>query len=117
MKTVRAIHLLGASIGISLMFTMQSRMAQVHQTALASNISQYNDRFLAWADGVKSLIPGQAAIYGLAHKAVVVQAVLLSFLDCFRWLAYTAIIAAPFVFFFKGTRHIKSQAEMSVSEL
>jgi len=107
---------IGASIGISLMFTMQARMAQVHQTALASNISLYSDRFLAWADGLRNVLPGQAAAYGLAYKAVVVQAVLLSFLDCFRWLAYTALIAAPFVLYFKGAKHIKSQAEMSIPE-
>lgn len=51
------------------------------------------------------------AAYGLAYKAV-----LLSFTDCFRWLAYTALISAPFVIFFKGSRHIKSQAEISAAE-
>ena len=107
---------IGASIGISLMFTMQARMAQVHQSALASNISQYGEQFRVWSAQVTNLIGNPMAAYGLAYKSVVMQSVMLSFMDCFRWLAYTALIAAPFVFFFKGTRHIKSQAEMSAAE-
>ncbi|MDD5208222.1 MAG: DHA2 family efflux MFS transporter permease subunit [Elusimicrobiales bacterium] len=107
---------IGASVGISIIFTMQTRMAQVHQTALASNISQYGEQFLEWSAHVKTLVSNPMAAYGLAYKAVVMQAVLLSFTDCFRWLAYTAVIAAPFVLFFKGSRHIKSQAQMSAAE-
>ncbi len=107
---------IGASIGISVMFTMQARMAQVHQSALASNISGYGEQFLVWSARVREIISNPMAAYGLAYKAVVVQAVLLSFTDCFRWLAYTAIIAAPLVLFFKGSRHIKSQAQMTITE-
>ena len=107
---------IGASIGISLMFTMQSRMAQVHQSVLGSNISQYSEQFRVWSAQVGRALGNPMAAYGLAYKAVVVQAVMLSFADCFRWLAYTAIIAAPFVVFFKGSRHIKSQADMSALE-
>jgi len=107
---------IGASVGISIIFTMQTRMAQVHQTALASNISQYGEQFLEWSAHLKTVLSNPAAAYGLAYKAVVMQAVLLSFTDCFRWLAYTAVAAAPFVLFFKGSRHIKSQAQMSLSE-
>ena len=40
---------IGASIGISLMFTMQARMAQVHQSALSSNITPYGAQFQAWS--------------------------------------------------------------------
>jgi DHA2 family multidrug resistance protein len=107
---------IGASIGISLMFTMQARMAQVHQTALASNVSPYGEQFQAWAAQLGHIIPGPMAAFGLAYRAVVTQAVMLSFLDCFRWLAYTAILAMPLIALFKGTRHIKSQAEMGMME-
>ena len=107
---------IGASVGISIMFTMQARMAQVHQTALAANISPYGEQFLEWSSRVGKIISSPMAIYGLAYKSVMAQAVLLSFMDCFRWLAYAAIISAPFVLFFKGSRHIKSQAEMSATE-
>jgi len=107
---------IGASIGISLMFTMQARMAQVHQSTLASNINVYGEQFQLWSARVGALIANPMAAYGLAYKTVVVQAVMLSFMDCFRWLAYTAIIAVPLIFLFKGTRHIKSQAEMALME-
>ncbi len=107
---------IGASVGISLMFTMQTRMAQVHQSALASNISPYGEQFQIWSAQVGRLVSNPMAAYGLAYKLVVVQSVMLSFMDCFRWLAYTAIIAMPLIAFFKGSRHIKSQAEMSALE-
>lgn len=107
---------IGASIGISLMFTMQSRMAQVHQSALGSNISAYSQQFQSWSAQVGSLLADPMAAYGLAYRNVVRQAVLLSFMDCFRWLAYAAILAMPLIAFFKGSRHIKSQAEMALME-
>jgi DHA2 family multidrug resistance protein len=107
---------IGASVGISVMFTMQARMAQVHQTALAANISTYGEQFQVWSAQVSHIISNPMAAYGLAYKAVVVQATMLSFLDCFRWLAYTAIIAMPLIALFKGSKHIKSQAEMSLME-
>ncbi len=107
---------IGASVGISLMFTMQARMAQVHQSALASNINSYSPQFQVWAAQVQSLLQNPLAAYGLAYRSVVRQAVLLSFMDCFRWLAYTAIISMPLIAFFKGSRHIKSQHEMSLME-
>ena len=107
---------IGASIGISLMFTMQARMAQVHQSALAANISSYGYQFQIWSAQVGRLISNPMAAYGLAYKAVVVQSVMLSFMDCFRWLAYTAILAMPLIALFKGSRHIKSQSEMAALE-
>ncbi len=107
---------IGASIGISLMFTMQSRMAQVHQSALSSNISPYGAQFQVWSAQVGRLVSNPMAAYGLAYKMVVVQSVMLSFMDCFRWLAYTAILAMPLIALFKGSRHIKSQSEMSALE-
>jgi DHA2 family multidrug resistance protein len=107
---------IGASIGISIIFTMQARMAQVHQTALGANISQYGEQFRVWSGTVARLLGNPMAAYGLAYKAVVVQAVMLSFMDCFRWLAYAALLTIPFVVFFKGSRHIKSQAEMASME-
>ncbi len=107
---------IGASIGISIIFTMQTRMAQVHQSALGANISVYGEQFRLWSGQVNHLLGNPLAAYGLAYKAVVMQAVMLSFTDCFRWLAYTALLAIPLISLFKGTRHIKSQAEMAQLE-
>ncbi len=103
---------IGASFGISIMFTMQSRMAQVHQTALASHVTDYAQQFQYWSAQIGRLFHSGAAAYGLAYKNIMVQAVLLSFLDCFRWLAYTALLTAPLVLLFRGSRHIKTQAEI-----
>ena len=103
---------IGSSVGISLMFTMQERMAQVHQTALASNISQYGQQFIEWSAKVKGITVSPAAVYGLAYKSVVVQATLMSFTDCFRWLAYAALLTAPFALLFRGSRHVKDLEEM-----
>jgi DHA2 family multidrug resistance protein len=107
---------IGASVGISLMFTMQSRMAQVHQSVLASNISPYGQQFQVWSAQVGQLVSNPMAAYGLAYKAVAVQSVMMSFMDCFRWLAYAAILAMPLIALFKGSHHIKSQHEMSMME-
>ena len=105
---------IGASIGISLMFTMQARMAQVHQSALASHVSAYDAGFRTWSAQTMSLISNPMAAYGLAYKSIVMQAMLLSFMDCFRWLAYAAICALPLVLLFRGSRHIKSQADLQL---
>ncbi len=107
---------IGASVGISLMFTMQARMAQVHQSVLTSHVNAYGERFHVWADQVGRLFQNPAAAFGLAYRDIAMQSVLLSFMDCFRWLAYTSIIAMPLIALFKGSRHIKSQAELSMME-
>lgn len=107
---------IGASIGISLMFTMQARMAQVHQTALASHVSAYGGTFQQWSAHVQRIFGSQAAAYGLAYKDIVVQSLTMSFLDCFRWLAYTAVLVIPLIALFKGSRHTKTQAELAATE-
>ena len=102
----------GSSVGISLMFTMQARMAQVHQTALVPHISQYGQQFIDWSARLRGITVSPAAAYGLAYKSVIMQSTLMSFTDCFRWLAYAALISAPFVIFFKGSHHVKDLEEM-----
>ncbi len=107
---------IGASMGISIMFTMQARMAQMHQSELVSNVNPYGQRFQYWAAQVSGMLHSRLAAYGLSYKSIVAQATLLSFMDCFRWLAFTALTAAPFVLLFRASRHIKSQAELQVAE-
>ncbi len=107
---------IGASVGISLMFTMQARMAQVHQNVLVSHINPYGQQFQFWAERIGTLFHNPAATFGLAYRGILVQSTMLSFLDCFRWLGYAALVVIPLIALFKGSRHIKTQAELHLAE-
>jgi DHA2 family multidrug resistance protein len=107
---------IGASVGISLMFTMQARMAQVHQSVLVSHVNPYGQQFQLWAERMGALFHNPAATFGLAYRGILVQSAMLSFLDCFRWLGYAALVVIPLIALFKGSRHIKTQAELHLAE-
>jgi len=101
---------IGGSIGISIMIAMQQRLAQTHQLALVSHLTQMNPLFQERLHAFASMLEGRGvpnsiqAAYGMMYGAVRKQATLMAFADTFRSLAFLAAVCAPMAFFFKKSR-------------
>jgi DHA2 family multidrug resistance protein len=92
---------IGSSIGISVVFAYQTRMAQVHQAMMVSNVSAYTPSFQQWAGHLTSLGATPMTAYALAYSKVVQQSTMLAFIDAFRWLTVLSFLCIPLVFLFK----------------
>lgn len=103
---------IGGSIGISLVTTMQSRLAQTHQSMLVKNMTPYDQNYqsaleqLARAfqakgsDAVQAMAQAHAALYRELQR----QASMLAFVDVFWLLGVACLVMAPLMFFIKRTR-------------
>jgi DHA2 family multidrug resistance protein len=107
----------GGSIGIAAMTTFLARGAQQHQAAFASHLTPYDSafqqRFHAMAGvfasgggGPEAMQKAYGAIYGLVAR----QAMLMSYIDNFRLLAYLCVLCIPAALLFKRVRASKSAA-------
>jgi MFS transporter, DHA2 family, multidrug resistance protein len=100
------VRTVGGSIGIALLITFLSRGAQVHQHYLTAHIHPYNpelwQRLALARSGALPGLAGNGMLEGsfLAHiyREVQQQALLMSFVDDFRLLAYIFIVLSPVVF-------------------
>ncbi len=106
------VRTIGGSIGIALLVTFLSRGTQIHQNYLTAHIHPYNPevwRRLALAGS--GAIPGLrgdgvhmesflALIYGEVQR----QALLMSFVDDFRLIAYIFFALVPVVFLMRRPR-------------
>jgi len=92
---------IGASIGISVMFAYQTRMGQVHQAMLVSNVNPYAPAFRQWSGHLESLGASPMTSYALAYAKVGQQASMLAFCDAFHWLAMLSFLCIPLVFLFR----------------
>ena len=98
------VRTIGGSIGIALLITFLSRGAQVHQYYLTAHIHPYNPEL--WQRfALAGAIPGLASdgmqgevFLRLVYGEVQRQALLLSFVDDFRLIAYLFFILIPGVF-------------------
>jgi DHA2 family multidrug resistance protein len=88
----------GSSIGISVIFAYQTRMAQVHQVSLVSNITSYTPAFRQWAGHLESSGASPALTYALAYVKVQQQASMLAFVDCFRNMALLSFFCVGLAF-------------------
>jgi DHA2 family multidrug resistance protein len=104
----------GGSIGIAIMTTMLARNAQVHQAALTTHTTQYDTAyqqlirqltatFSATMDAASAAQQAAASVYGM----VVRQAMVLSYIDNFRILAFLCFLCVPSAFIFKRVRDAK----------
>ena len=91
---------IGASIGISVVFAYQTRMAQVHQVSLVSNITSYTPNFQQWAGHLQASGATPMTTYALAYSKVMQQSSMLAFIDAFSWLALISFLCIPLVFLF-----------------
>jgi DHA2 family multidrug resistance protein len=114
---------IGGGIGISSLVTYLSRQAQVHQVFLASHLSAYDpivqDRMralagMAAAGGAAGSQPAATAS-AMMYRSLLQQAQLLSFMDCFRGLAFLCLVSAPLVFLFGKPRKHKGEKLASVA--
>jgi len=101
----------GGSIGIAAMTTLLARNAQVHQAAIVSHLTPYDPAFQERVQQIQSALahqmsPGSATqqAYASVYGAAVRQAMLLSYIDNFRILAFLCVLCIPVVFFFKRVR-------------
>jgi MFS transporter, DHA2 family, multidrug resistance protein len=100
------VRTIGGSVGIALLIAFLSRGAQVHQHYLTAHIHPYNpelwQRFALAHSGALPGLGGNGILEGsfLAHiyREVQQQALLMSFVDDFRLLAYIFIVLSPVVF-------------------
>jgi DHA2 family multidrug resistance protein len=99
---------LGGSVGIAAATTLLARGAQIHQAALAHNLTPYDaeyQRRLAEIAGAMAarVGPGNATeqaervIYAMVQR----QAMLLAFLDTFRLIAVLCLLCVPLVLLFR----------------
>lgn len=101
----------GGSIGIAAMTTLLARNAQVHQATIASHLTQYDPAFQQRLQQIQAALSHQMSAgaatqqaYGTIYGTAVRQAMLLSYIDNFRILAFLSVICIPLVFFFKRVR-------------
>jgi DHA2 family multidrug resistance protein len=97
---------IGASIGISMVETMQVRRAQMHVNILGEHVNPGNPMARQTVDGMKALFMSQGKdaatatqqAYGAVWGMVQQQAAMLAYNDVFRFLALMFIALLPLVF-------------------
>ena len=100
---------IGGSVGISLVTTLQARLAQRHQANLVEHLSPLNPRYREMlhglaaqlqtrgSDAVEAARQAQAILYGEMQR----QAAMLAFIDVFWILGMVCLAMIPLMFFMK----------------
>ena len=106
----------GGSLGIAAMTTMLSRGSQIHQAALVGNINPYSpevqQRVHELTGGFGGGAEATEQAYGVIYGMVAKQAMLLSYIDNFRMLAFLCVVCVPAVLLFKRVRAKKGPVAM-----
>ncbi|MGB7845041.1 MAG: DHA2 family efflux MFS transporter permease subunit [Candidatus Acidiferrum sp.] len=104
---------IGGSVGISLVTTLQARLAQKHQSDLIVNMTTLNPRYVAALHGLAAGLrekgssattaaqQASAILYGELQR----QAAMLAFIDVFWILGVVCLAMIPFMFLIKPSRH------------
>jgi DHA2 family multidrug resistance protein len=108
----------GGSVGISLVATMLSRGAQVHQAYLTGHANALDPAYRAQLSGLTatlvtkgmSLTAATAQAQGMIYGMVQRQASMLAFVDNFRLLGAAMLIIIPLLFLMKKTTPHKGGA-------
>jgi DHA2 family multidrug resistance protein len=101
---------LGASVGISVLIAMQTRAAQAHQVVLSGHMTPYNQAYRQDLAAIMGALRGLgASAHGVSlvmeYSQLVRQALLLSYMDSFRWMAIICVVCCPLAWIFqKGAR-------------
>ena len=110
---------LGGSFGISLAQTWLARRTQFHQARLVSHITPYNPQYQYTLQqitralthtGAAAARTGRQAV-GVIYKTVQQQATMMSYLDIFYLLAWTALLLIALVFLLRKVQ--PGQARMA----
>ena len=98
--------------GIALSTTLIARRRQFHQARLVENLTPLNSTYQSSLEGAKQVFMSQGAdalhaaaqaqqlVYGMVQR----QALLLSFLEDFRFLALTFLAVIPLMLLMKRIR-------------
>lgn len=101
---------IGGSVGIAAMVAMNLRRAQVHQVTLVSHLTPNSPLFQNSLNGLTSTLsqigtPDAAqAAYKMVYGMVQQQAMLLSFMDVFRAMAFICVLCTPLAWVFEHRR-------------
>jgi DHA2 family multidrug resistance protein len=103
---------IGGSVGISVVTTLLDRRSQVHLTYLSSHLSSANPALQSTLQGAARAMQAHGAsaagamrqAYALIQGTVLRQATMLSYLDCFRFLAFAILAMVPMVFLMKKSK-------------
>jgi len=103
---------IGGSVGISVVTTLLDRRGQFHQTFLSSHLSASNPELQSRLKALGLLVqshgggpPGSSSVpYAIIQGAVARQAAMLSYIDCFRFLAFAILAMVPMVFLMKKSK-------------
>jgi DHA2 family multidrug resistance protein len=106
----------GASIGISMVETMQVRRAQTHLNILGKYVNPGNPVARQTIDGMRALFMAQGKdaatanrqAYAAVRATVQQQAAMLSYNDTFRFLAGTFLLMLPLVFLMRKAKKGKA---------
>lgn len=111
---------IGGSVGISIAQTELIRRAAFHQTRLAAAVPQTSYWFQQQVASLEQHLGrhfGRAAGRPMAYEAInhllQQQALLLSFIDIFRWSAIVAGVAAILGWLFRKVKHHEDTVSMS----
>ena len=106
---------IGGSIGIALAQTFLVRRTNFHETLLAADLPSSNHHLQQQLQAAGAYLgqhfgaaAGQPAALGLTYRELEQQAMLLSFIDVFRWTAVSIFSAAAMVWLF---HKVKPHAE------
>ncbi len=103
---------IGGAIGTSLVGTMLTRFAQVHQYMLVGNLSPLNDNFLIRLKSTMGALMQYNAPDVANHLAqfqmyrqLIQQSTLFAFMDTFRIFGVLCVVLIPLLIFCKTTSH------------
>jgi DHA2 family multidrug resistance protein len=95
---------LGGGIGISMVTTLLSRRAQMHQALMVGHLAPSEPMYQHWMHTLTSAMPAPQA-YGVIYNELLRQASLWAYMDSFRILAALTIICLPIAFIFHRAKH------------
>lgn len=102
---------LGGAVGTSIVTTVISRQAQVHQTALVGNLSMLNDNFIervqAYSGAFQSMtdsIGANSMAQAMLYKHMLLQSSMGAFRDAFELCAIACVVLIPLIFFLKDIK-------------
>ncbi len=109
----------GGAVGVSLVSTIISRRAQIHQAYLVQHLSDGNHVFTERLAALKALFSvhvgqavGEIQAGALLYKQLLQQSNLLAFMDCFKIFGLVALVLIPCVYTFKKVKKKQSSGDV-----
>jgi MFS transporter, DHA2 family, multidrug resistance protein len=101
---------IGGSVGISLVTTLQARLAQMHQTNLVGHMTPLNPRYLDALRGAAAIARSHGSdaataahqAQGLLYGELLRQSAMLAFIDVFWILGIVCLAMIPLMLFIKS---------------